>query len=342
MVNFERFKRWCERRFTDVKISGKEIRIHSIFDATDDNYHLWLNPSGGKKKRPFGVYHCFKTDKKGSLASFIQQVDHCDKDDALAILRGEPTIRDLEQQLEEFFKNQVPEVIEPPKPDLELPIGTYLINDVPNKWWKTKAEEYLEKRNIPSDGLYICIEKPYRARIIIPYYDRNGKLIYWNGRHIFPQSKLRYLGPPKEKGVGKGDVVYVPGQWYKSGELVHLCEGEFNAMSLKLSDLNAVACGGKNMTDKQAVLLSNYKLCLCLDRDKAGKIGTTVMSDAISLVQNKNKFVVRPPKPYKDWNEMYVAEGSVIVHHFIKKNMKRIDYQFPYKNDSDWSSFFNY
>jgi hypothetical protein len=345
-VNFDRFKRWIERRFDDVIVKGQEIRINSIFDPDDTNHHLWLSPSGGKKKRKTGVFHCFKTDRKGSLVSFVQLVDHCDREDALAILRGEPTVRDLEQQLEEFFAKQEPVVEEPPPPDLQFPAGTYLISDV-KKWWRDKAEEYLAGRKIPSDGLYICTEAPYKSRIIIPYYDKNGKLIYWNARHIFPQAKIRYLGPPKEVGIGKSDVVYMPGGWPKKGELVHLCEGEFNAMSLKLSGLNAAACGGKNMSDKQAVLLADYRLVLCLDRDKAGKAGTTVMSDALSLVQMASEykdklFVVRPPKPYKDWNEMYIKEGEMIVYHFIKKYAKPISYQFPQGMGSDWTNFFGY
>jgi hypothetical protein len=347
-VDFDRFRRWVERRFDDVIVKGTEIRINSIFEPDDDGHHLWLSPVGGKKRRKYGVFHCFKTDRKGSLINFVQLIDHCDREDALAILKGEPTVRDLEVALEEFFAKQQPEEVEPPPPDLLLPYGTYLIDELKNKWWKQKAEEYLEGRKIPTTGLYICTEHPYKSRIIIPYYDRTGKLIYWNGRHIFPQAKIRYLGPPKEVGVGKGDVIYMPGgKWPRAGELVHLCEGEFNAMSLAFSDLNAAACGGKNMNDKQAIMLADYRLVLCLDRDKAGKVGTTVMSDALSLVQTTSKhkdklFVVRPPKPYKDWNEMYVKEGPVIVHGFIKKFAKPISYQFPYQAGADWTNFFGY
>lgn len=345
-INFQRFRRWVESRFDDVVVKGTEIRVNSIFDPTDTNHHLWLSPSGGKKKRKNGVFHCFKTDRKGTLATFVQIVDNCDKDDAIAILKGETTIRDLEKRLEEFFKKQEPAVEEPPPPALELPSGTCFISEA-KKWWRNKAEEYLGSRKIPSDGLYICTESPYKARIIIPYYDKTKKLIYWNARHIFPDAKIRYLGPPKEKGVGKGDVVYMPGSWPVSGELLHVCEGEFNAMSLKQSDLYSAACGGKNMSDKQALILAEYRICLCLDRDKAGKAGTTVMSNAISMLESatntKDKlFVVRPPKPYKDWNEMYIALGPAVVHHYVKKNSKPLTYYFPQGMGADWTNFFDF
>ncbi len=345
-ISFDRFERWIKRRFGEdnVVVKGKEIRINSIFDPDDTNHHLWLSPAGGKKKRENGVFHCFKTDKKGSLVSFIQLVEHCDREDAVAILRGQPTVLELEQQLEEFFAQEEQKVEAPPPPDLELPVGTHLISELSNKWWRDKAVEYLEGRKIPVEGLYLCLDSPYKGRIIIPYYDRKEKLVYWNGRHIFPQAKIRYQGPPKEVGIGKSDVVFVPG-WPSAGELIHLCEGEFNAISLKLSDLHSAACGGKNMSDKQALILSDYRLCLCLDRDKAGKTGTTVMSDAISLCRGllqQEVLVVRPPKPYKDWNEMYIKEGGTVVHYFIKKNAKPVSYQFPHGMGADWTNFFDF
>lgn len=346
-VNFDRFRRWIESRFDDVLVQKKEIRINSIFDPTDTNHHLWLSPAGGKKKRKTGVFHCFKTDRKGSLVTFVSLVDGCDKEDALAILRGEPTVRELEQQLEEFFNEQDHVEPEAPEPDLALPSGSFLISDLPTKnWWRTKTVEYLENRKIPVDGLYVCTEAPYKARIVIPYYDKNGKLIYWNGRHISPQAKIRYLGPPKEVGIGKGDVVFMPGgKWPKSGELLHVCEGEFNALSLKLCDLHAAACGGKNMTDKQALMLAQYRICLCLDRDKAGKQGTTVMSNAVTMLSScsgtKDKlFYVRPPQGYKDWNEMYIKEGDVMVHHYIKRFSKPVDYNAPAGMVGNWDAGF--
>ena len=49
-IDFDRFKHWCEDRFPDCIVKGKEVRINSIF-TTDTNYHLWCSPSGGKKKR---------------------------------------------------------------------------------------------------------------------------------------------------------------------------------------------------------------------------------------------------------------------------------------------------
>jgi hypothetical protein len=345
-IQFDKFEKWAMARFGEenVVVKGKEIRINSIFEPDDTAFHLWCSPSGGKKKRKFGVFHCFKTDKKGSLVKLVQLVDNCDREDALSTLAGRTSIHDLEKQLEAFFEKEDDLPEEPIKQTFTLPPCCELISNLgTNNWWRQKAEEYLTKRKIPIDGLYICTDDRYKFRIIIPYYDKYGKLIYWNGRHI-GKSKCKYLGPPKEVGVGKEDVVYMAGKWPKEKEIVYLCEGEFNAKTLALAEFNAAACGGKNMSEKQALLLADYKIVLCLDRDKAGKAGTSKMSSMITSLetvkQGKDKLMyVIPPVGYNDWNEFLVKNNVELLHYYILKNQRCLDYSGPIGTIGDYFGF---
>jgi DNA primase len=335
-ISFDKFKNWAIARFGEdnVLVKGKEIRINSVFVKDDENHHLWCSPSGGKNKRNYGVFHCFKTDQKGSLIKLVQIVDHCDKDDAFEILNGRTSIRELEKKLEEYLNQEEEKQVETKINQIYLPEHSFLISSLPsNNWWRKKAEEHLNPRKIQIDGLYICTDGKYKARIIIPYYDKQGNLIYFNGRHI-GNSKCKYLGPPKEIGVGKEDVIFMAGKWPEAGSTIYLCEGEFNAISLNLAEFNSAACGGKNMGEKQALLLSNYKIVICLDRDKAGKQGTSKMASVISSLEtvkgaDKLSFVM-PPEGYNDWNDMLKALGPVLLHHYIIKNTKPIDYSWPY------------
>jgi hypothetical protein len=337
-VDFKKFERWAISRFGEdnVLVKGKEVKINSIFENEDTGYHLWCNPGGGKKKYKYGVFHCFKTDKKGSLVKLVQIVDNCDKEDAVDILNGRTPIRELEKKLEELFKSVDQEGKEEgTEVRLNLPNECHLITELgTNNWWRQRAESYLENRKIPIEGLYICTGDRYKNRIIIPYYDKKGTLIYWNARAL-GESKCKYLGPPKEVGVGKEDVVYMAGKWPEQGSTVYVCEGEFNAKSLLLAELNGAACGGKNMSKKQAILLSDYKIVLCLDRDKAGKAGTMKMTSIISSMETAKSgsgdklMFVTPPKDYNDWNEFLVKNSTELLHHYIIKNQKKIDYSGP-------------
>jgi len=197
---FENFKNWATDRFKDdVLISGSEIRINSIF--TDDNkYHLWCSPKGGKYNIKNGVYHCFKTDNKGSLVKLIRLVDKCSSADAKEILGGRKSIRQLEEQLVAFFEKEeknINLVVDKKEKKIVLPEGSFLISSLySGNFWRNLSENYLNKRKIPIDGLYICTKNPYKSRILIPYYDNNGNLIYWNARHV-GKSSLRYVVPPK-------------------------------------------------------------------------------------------------------------------------------------------------
>ena len=152
-ISFKNFEKWAKKKFGDqnVKIQGKEIRIHSIFETGDDDFHLWCSPSGGKKKRKNGTYHCFKTDKKGSLVKLVMIVEGCDRDEAVAKLHGHTSIREVERQLVAFFAEQdQQQQVETPKSNIKLPEHCYLISDLgTNNWWRKKAEEYLNKRKIP-------------------------------------------------------------------------------------------------------------------------------------------------------------------------------------------------
>ena len=333
-VNFNAFRQWAESRFSDVIVKGKEIRINSIFEE-DTGHHLWCNTEGGKKKRKNGVFHCFKTDRKGSLVTLVMEVDKCDYDEAITALKGQTSVRALEKRLEEFFAkqdlNDVDTTPQVPKLLLILPPACELISALPySNWWRRKAVEYLSNRKIPYDGLYICTDGEYKARIIIPYYDQDGKLIYWNGRHI-GKSKLRYRGPPKTTGTGKEDVVFME-NWPEPGATVYVCEGEFNAKSLTLAGLNGVACGGKNMSEKQAAILKQYKVVVCLDRDKPGWKGSATISEKLNafIERKMDILLVRPPQGYKDWNEMLVKLGPAILFAYIERSAKPIVSDAPF------------
>ena len=262
-IDFDTFVRWAEDKFNGlVIVKGNEVKINSVF-CEDNKFHLWCSPQGGKYKRQGGCYHCWKTGNKGTLLGLVMQVEGCTYQEAQEILEGGTSIRLLEEKLNEFFENKEKTIIRP-ESKIKLPDEACLISDL-SPMHRMEVENYLINRRIPIDGFYYCTYGEYRSRIVIPYYDKNGKLIYFNSRHI-GKSKLRYMGPPKTCGVGKSDVIFTQ-KWVETGSKIHLTEGEFDAITLSVCGFNGFACGGKNLSDKQLDMLRNYKICLCLDTD---------------------------------------------------------------------------
>lgn len=335
-IEFDSFLEWAESRFEDVIVAGDEIKINSVF-CDDRKHHLWCNPSGGKKGHEYGVYHCWKSDKKGSLIGLVMLVDDCSFDQAAAKLGASSSggIEDLERRVNEMFalKQGRTEAEEAPKSGLEMPPDCYPFEDLPSyNRVRTSAEEYLKGRMIPTDGLMVCTSGRYRNRIMIPYLDRSGALIYYNGRYIGdPGGGLRYLGPPKELGIGKGDVLYSR-SWPAKGEKVYIAEGEIDSMSLDICGFKSVALGGKNMTDAQLGMLKDTLPVLCLDADEAGgqalpRIATRLRKAGFASVR-----YVRPSKEHKDWNGLLVARGPDVLAGYIRSQER----EYEFVAGSDW------
>lgn len=323
-INFDSFVQWCEDRFPGkVIVKDKEVRVNSIF-VPDHKFHLWCSVSGGKHHRDDGVYHCFYTDKKGTLIGLVMEVDNCSYEEAKEILSGNTPIRILEDELDKFFKEKTEEKESREEVKIKLPEYTYLINGLSKtSLLRMKAEDYLIKRKLPTEGLYVCSTGDYKNRIIIPYYNTKGKLIYFNGRNMLDKG-LRYLGPDKNIGVGKCDVIYAP-TWPNHGSRIYLTEGEFDAFTLKICGFNGMACGGKYLSDQQIELIRGYKVCLALDEDYAGFYGIIEMGKKMLANQFFDTTFVRPPKGLKDWNKMLVTYKLEIVAAWITQNEKQFD-----------------
>lgn len=333
-IDYDRFLEWAESRFDGVVVSGAEIKVNSIF-CEDRKHHLWCNPSGGKKGYETGVYRCWKSDHKGSLVGLVMLVDGCAYEEAMRTLdlSGSGRLADLERRVEEMFlSSPAPAEAPPAMPSLEMPADCHSFDDLPTGHRiRSAAAEYLAARMIPTDGLAVSTSGRYKNRIVIPYLDRRGSLIYYNGRHIGDGDHLRYLGPPKELGIGKGDVLYSR-RWPSKGDKVYITEGEFDSMSLDIAGFLSVALGGKSMTPAQIEMIRGCRPVLSLDADESGGEATPRLANMLIKAGFEDVRYVRPSREYKDWNGLLVARGPRVVAMYIKSQEK--DYETP--GGGDW------
>jgi len=314
MIDKTKFLEWAKKRLGTHIEAGHEIRFNSIWKE-DSNHHLYCNLSGGKSKIKFGVYQCWKSNHRGTLVSLVREVESCSFLDALEILGLSERVRPKEHI--DFYDDEEVSNILPQDTFkvLEFPEGC-LSYDSCDNYQKNLIKNYLSARSIPPEYFYLGTKDKYKNRILIPYYDQNRNLIYYNGRAIY-QTNLRYLGPSKEIGVGKSDVVFIQ-NWFTNGEKVYLCEGEFDAVSLNISGFCGCAVGGKFVSIIQATILSNRKICLAFDNDEAGKSSI----EACRKILEKFGCTVSkvcPPESIKDWNEFLVKHGQAVLKAYINK-----------------------
>ena len=326
MISYSKFLNWAERRFGDVVVKGNEIMLNSIFED-DFKHHMSCNPSGGKYKRPNGVFKCWKTKKSGSLITLVRMVDHCTYDDAMEILGGEYILGDLNERIDQFY-SQIQENEAEVKAKLKLPDDTFPILSLPeNHIWRTDAEFYLTNRKLSPQNFLICTAGKYQNRIIIPYYNKDKELIYFNARLLVDNKNLpKYRGPEKECGIGKSEVIYMAGgHWPEKNEEVYLTEGEFDAETLLVSGFHSAAFGGKEIYDKQIEYISDYVPVISVDTDKAGDEALLDIGDKLISRGFTKVFYIRPPAVFKDWNEMLVKHSPNLIKAYILKNKKEYD-----------------
>lgn len=357
-VDFDDFYEWCKDRFgkENLKIRntnhGKEICTHSYFATErgmeDYKYHLWMNPSGGKSKHPeMGSYRCWKTDEMGSLISLVAKYDNIDFHEAEALICGQTSLRSLEEKVNELFmnhdaygtgqtiesvkKDQSIEQVENPEPKLKLPDFSFYIDGMSeSNFWKKRAKSYLLKRKIPTEGLYVCTSdnKDYGNRIIIPWFDKNENLTFWNARTMSSNEKaIRYM---KVKDVDQNSALYMT-VWPEEKSKVYIMEGEFDAISLQSCGFVGCACGGKHMSDEQIEMIRQYIPVLAFDTDKSGlkaliDIGNSLLERGFPQV-----FYIRPPQAYKDWNNFLQLRDESIIKKYIEKYEKPFNH-----NTSDY------
>lgn len=190
------------------------------------------------------------------------------------------------------------------------------------------ALKYLNSRNLlkavnKPDAFYVSLKDyTHKNRLIIPFKDLNGKIIFYQSRKIFDwDEKIRYsskLGSDKSLfNIHKVDP--------SNGDVIYIFEGPLDACFVK----NAVAVAGITegnhfYTEKQTEQLSQFKFfrnVWCLDSQY---LDPTSRKKSEFLLNAGESVFIWPSvdgKRYKDFNEMCVDKGILeIPHEYIQKN----------------------
>ena len=328
MIDYDTFYDWCERHFDSVRAHNSAICVNSPFDPNqnDDGHKLWCSPSGGKNHREDGVYHCWISGEKGTLVGLVMKMEGCSYEEAKDILGGDRSLAAMEAKLEAAMANMVSDL---PKAvskttSLNLPEGVVLIQGInPYDRRRIRAEKYLFGRKLNPKKYFLGISGTYNDRVVIPYYDRSGNLIYYNGRHLW-KSDPKYLGPPKELGIGKGDVVYMP-EWPEDRVDLYITEGEFDAEAIRQTGLWSAAVGGSQLTWNQIKILRQYNPIIAVDNDEAGEAALSRMSTSMKENGFTEIKYIRSPLGIKDWNDLLIRHNKNILRKYLVERVKHYD-----------------
>lgn len=148
---------------------------------------------------------------------------------------------------------------------LELPKEYLPLLNNKNIWAK-HALMYLKSRGITEEDIIkynigYCEKGLYSKMIIIPSYNEEGNLNYFTARSFDKNSKNKYRNPECSRDI-------IPFELFINWDLpIVLCEGPFDALSIKR---NAIPLLGKNIQNnlmKKIVTSKVKKIYLALDSD---------------------------------------------------------------------------
>jgi len=150
--------------------------------------------------------------------------------------------------------------------------------------------------------------------IVIPTYNGSGLsgLIYRN----LDLAKPKYQN---SKGFDAAGYIYGLDHLSQTTSYVYVVEGWFDYLACRTAGIqNVIALHTCTMTNKQAELLSPYRLILALDADKSGQENL----HSIMAVRSNVIGYIKYPKGCKDANDVLLKNGSKGLLKCFKKVKK--------------------
>ena len=163
----------------------------------------------------------------------------------------------------------------------------------------TLGVQYCTKRQIQRsiwEKWYVSTEGKYKDRLIIPFYDRNNQIYYWQGRSLKGQYP-KYLNREK----GKDNAIY---NWdfIDKTHPVFVFEGIIDSLFIP----GSIAILGLNISDKVQEKINTIDARYIMDNDESG-----IRKSKELLKQGKYVFIWKEflkafglPNELKDMNEV--------------------------------------
>lgn len=195
---------------------------------------------------------------------------------------------------------------------LEIPKETIPLWENKNN----KAYQYLKSRGITDESIKKwkilgCYDGKYKNRIIIPSYNKEGKLNFFVSRSYI-NHKLKYLNPK----VPKDEIIFGESLICWDSTL-YIVEGVFDAITLP----NSLPLLGKNLSEKTKSEIfdkHNAKIIIILDSD--AEYNMNKIYNELNFGRLKNKVKMVSLKGNKDLSEINQLHGKKEILKLVQEN----------------------
>ena len=296
-------RKYCLSKFTTnyrLQSDDVELVVPSLFLENDYKRHMSINLETG-------LWRCFKSGEVGNFVKLYSLLEKCSYQEAYEKFIFEDFISKGQfskpKPLSKFNPNNI-------ESDLDDAKNFEEVEDHP----------FIKRRLLTGFKFYLAKSGRYSGRLIIPFFNRKGKMFYFQGRALNGELP-KYLNC---KNLKASQVLY-PFD-YGSYEPLYITEGVFDCLSLQAVGLNATTTLSCFTSRDQMVQLSQYQgpLVCAFDSDEAGMEGRYKFMRLAHWTSRGDLKTVVPPNNYKDWNEILVKEGPDFLLE-VSKGLSRLD-----------------
>lgn len=206
------------------------------------------------------IFHCWKCKYKGFVKKLIDDFGNEDEKEKIKLIFPKNIKVNNFKQVDDDVK-VINENIE-----CELPEGFRPLSKKYNSKYFYMAIKYLTNRKVDYEKIVkynigYTEDGPRKFRIIIPSYNFQGKINYYEARSYISTNKPSYLKPDYPD---KQDIIFNLKN-INFNLPVYLVEGVFDMLPL----INSIPLLGKNISDIliKKLVENNSKVIICLDED---------------------------------------------------------------------------
>ena len=184
--------------------------------------------------------------------------------------------------------------------------------------YQIPAINFCKRRLIPESvwsKFYYCDEDKYHGRVIIPFYDRSGKIEFFQGRTLI-KSKAKYLSRVGHTALYNWDFI-------DKTKPIAILEGPINSIFVENSTATVGACSSGELDEK----LKDLDCWYIFDNDKAGRkeAWKRVQDGKPVFMWNQFLFAYNLPSGINDINDviMYMKRNKPFTLNELKPYFTR-------------------
>jgi len=287
--------------------------MESLFVDNDWKRHMSINLNSG-------LWQCFKSGKTGNFVKLYAEAE------GISYLKAQQKLI-IRSFMDDPVEHQ--QIKEEPSEVFSLdnlrPISvtTTPTPETSRAWLFCHKRGLLDiKKNTKT--YYISEDPKFADRLIIPF-EEDGTLFYYQARALDRNVRPKYLNP--NNSFAKSSHVLYPYNY--DAEMLVVCEGPLDAISLQNQGINATCTLGCLVSDVQMDILSDFKgrIIVGYDNDEAGKRGLERFDRLRKEKRMDRIFVCCPPSKYKDWNDAHIDGVNLNVwlwHNYTEYNYEYV------------------